>query len=85
MQVQVKWLLDTTAPTVDLSTLEIDKKNVRAGETVSIKVKAWDDMSSVYNGSVLYMRLGATQYDTIESISVRLEYDRGYRVSDGEF
>ena len=77
---------DTTAPTVDLSTLEIDKKNVRAGETVSIKVKAWDDMSSVYNGSVLYMRIGATQYDTTESISVRLEYDRdtGYLMGNFE-
>lgn len=77
---------DTTAPTVDLSTLEIDKKNVRAGEIVSIKVKAWDDMSSIYYGSVLYMRIGATQYDTTESISVRLEYDRdtGYLMGNFE-
>ena len=61
-------LVDITAPYIDLSTLEIDKQTVDAEETVTLKVKASDDLSGISYASVYY-------YGSNDQGSIALEYD----------
>ena len=71
-------LVDITAPYIDLSTLEIDKQTVDAEETVTLKVKASDDLSGISYASVYY-------YGSNDQGSIALEYDAESGYLEGTF
>ena len=71
-------LVDITAPYIDLSTLEIDKTTVDAEDTVTLKVRASDDLSGIRYASVYYD--GSNDQGSIE-----LEYDAESGYLEGTF
>lgn len=71
-------LVDITAPYIDLATLEIDKETVDAEETVTLKVKAFDDLSGISYASVYY-------YGSNDQGSIALEYDAESGYLEGTF